>query len=270
MPSVADWTRFLDLVEERADVEVTDLFREWVVPEGSLSLLDERAAARRSYDRLVTAGEGWSPPYSIRGAMASWRFPAAIAQIDAATEILDLREQIEDRAAALGVAVPAGLEEAYESAAADVATARGPAQARLDGLRELEEAAAAVAAPRDVLVDIGLIEAVPPDDELAAAKAAFESGSFGEVLARADAVVASLAAAPETGRMRIVVVALIGIALAVVLVVLGVWTRTRRRRRIGSAGASMTLGTLPATSPADAVGSGPVELASQGGHEPTD
>jgi hypothetical protein len=202
--------------------------------------------------------------------MAAWRFPVALAQIERATEILDLRDRIEARAAALGVAVPAGLEAAYESAAADVSTAQGPAQVRLQGLDELEEAAAAVAAPRDILIDIGLIEAVAPEDALAAAKVAFGAGAFGDVVAHADAAVASLAAAPETGRMRVVAAVLIGIGLLVSLAALAAWLRTRRRRSTRLVGARIALGTLPPTSPGEAAGNAPVELASQGGHEPTD
>jgi hypothetical protein len=268
MPAAGDWTRFLDLVEERTDVDVTDLFHEWVVPEGSLGLLEERARARGAYEALAVAGEGWQPPYAVRSAMAGWRFPAATAQIEVASEILALRDQIEDRATALGVSVPAGLEAAYESAAADVSVARAPAQARLEGLGELEEAEAAVAAPRDPLVEIGLIEVTPPEAELAAAKAAFEAGSFADVAVRSDAAVAALAAAPEVGRVRVVSVVAVAVMALIVLALVSVWVRGRRRG--GPIVDGSGLGTLPATSPGDAVGGAPVELASQGGHEPTD
>ncbi len=269
--SIAGWKRLLDLVEERAGVDATDLFRVWVVDETSAPLLDAREEARRAYENLVTSGEGWSPPYALRGPLAGWQFPQAMKQIATANEVLSLRTQIDARAAALGVAVPPGLEAAYEGALVDVGAATPVAKQRLDGLAEIESAVAAIAGPRDVMTEIGLLTEPPVDERLEMTKDAFEAGDFATVAAESEALEATLDAAPEVGRTRVV-----GGSLVIVISIVGIGAvvfigRSRRRRaRIATGVAASAAATLPATSPGDAAGFPPADPVSEGGDGPTD
>ena len=271
MSTVPDWSRLLDLVEERADVEVADVFRVWVLDEASVPLLDVRSESREAYEELVAAGDGWLPPYAVRAPMAGWQFPAAMTQIASATEILELRAEIETRAATLGVSVPPGLEAAYETAVADVAAAMPVATERLAGLSELESATEAVAEPRDLLTDVGLLAEMPPEDRLEEARDAFEAGDFVKVAARSDALEAALAAAPDVGRTRLIggTVAVTSPLIAAVAILL-VRRSSRRRRAYLSAATASAAATLPATSPRDVAGTSVADPASEGGDGPTD
>ncbi|HLA15654.1 MAG TPA: hypothetical protein VJZ72_02040 [Candidatus Limnocylindrales bacterium] len=270
-PFRSDWGWFLDLIEERSGVEVDDLFRDWVAAASDATLLDGRQAARTAYENLTKDGDGWLPPYAVRGPLTRWRFDTAAAQIAAAQDVLEMRADIDVRAARLGLAVPPGLEAAYESASTDVAEAMTPAQERLDGLAELESAARAVAEPRDLIAELGLLDEVPPDDRLEEAKDAFEAGDFDAVAARSDALEATLAAAPDAGRTR-----LIGGGLAVAVGLLSVVAivlvrRSRRRPRSGLVSATgSAAATLPPTSPGEVAGLHPADPASQRGDGPTD
>jgi hypothetical protein len=281
MSTVPDWRRLLDLVEELADVGVADLFATWVADDAARPALDERAEAREAYRDLVAAGDGWLPPYAVRAPMSVWRFALASSQIESAMAVLELRDEIDARAADLGVHVPPGLEADYENQVADVGLAMVPARARLEALSELESMVAAVALPRDALAELGLLAEPAPEARLDDAKAAFENGEFALVAERSDALGASLAAAPEVGRGRAILggaslLAVVGIGLVGVVGV----RRARRQPASRSAAAhestatisaatTAPLATLPPTLPGDVANGSAIDPAGEGGDEPS-
>jgi hypothetical protein len=264
---VPDWSRLLDLVEERTDARVADLFERWVLDPVRAAQLPTRDRARTAYHALVDEGAGWLPPLAVRGPMARWRFPEALTEIAAAREILAMRAEIDRRAADLEVTVPAGLEAAYEGATRAVAEAIPVARGRLDALAELEAAEEAVDRPRDPVTTIGLIDAPDPADELLTAKTAFTGGDLAGAIARSDVIEATLSQAPEIGRSRLLAGGAIALFVLVLLVAIVLLSVRRRRRARAAPEPAVALATLPATSPGADRAAGPDSAAGQGGDE---
>ena len=254
MPGDVDWRRFLDLVEERAGVVVDPLWERYVVTGDELALLRERRAVRLDYQALEDAGEGWSPPFAVREPMARWDWVAARSKITDATGVLDLRDQIADRAAAAGLTPPDALEVAYETAHDEVAAVKALARDELEALAELEEASAALGAPRDALTTIGLLWEVPPEEALEEATTAFEAGDMAAVSERVGAAEGRLVAAGEIGRGRVVAA---GAGTSAVLLLGGGIVLIVRRRRHrpavpaapGPSASAESYATLPGTPP---------------------
>lgn len=203
MPGDVDWRRFLDLVEERAGVVVDPLWERYVVTADELALLRERRTVRLEYRELVETGEDWSVPLAVRAPLARWDWPAARSGIADATDVLELRDEIADRAAIAGLTPPDALEVAYEAARDDLAAATSLARDELGALAELAEASAALLTPRDALTSIGLLWDVPAEQALDEARTAFESGDMASVRERVDAAETRLVAAAELGRGRV-------------------------------------------------------------------
>ena len=73
-PAVADWRRFLDLVEDvGGSTKAAGLIETWVVTGVQRPQLAARATARQRYDALVAAGSGWLPGIVVREPMSEWR-----------------------------------------------------------------------------------------------------------------------------------------------------------------------------------------------------
>ncbi|HSL32703.1 MAG TPA: hypothetical protein VK871_03580, partial [Candidatus Limnocylindrales bacterium] len=216
-----DWRRFLDLLEESGGSEDAErLFRRWVVTPEQEAQLDARTAARDAYAALVEAGDGWLPGITVRDALGRWQFDTATREIEAAGEILGVRDEIRSIASGLGVTEPASLRAAYEGPEDDLEDVRALADEQLAVAREVRDAADAVAAERDVFTSLGLIG----EDPLAAlgeATSAFAAGDNDDASDDAAAVVALLDGADDAGRTRAlagggVVVAAGGLAAAAV------------------------------------------------------
>ena len=244
----ADWRRLLDLLEEAGGSRTAEAtFRRWVLTEADAAPLAERAAARAAYAELKRAARDWTAPFSVREPMSAWRFPTARSRIAEATAILRDRDTIADLATQLEVAPPGTLRTSYETARTGLGDTAALAAAHLSAARALVAADAAVDAPRDLIVSLGLLGSAPEAD-LAAALAAF-SGGAGDAETRAVAVSAILAGAAEIGRGRLtagVAAAAILVALVVVLFLVVRWRRRsdRSRRAAGLAVAAAPYGTL--------------------------
>lgn len=211
----ADWRRFLDLLEEVGGSRTAEAtFRRWVLTDTDTASLAERTAARTAYAELARVAGDWAAPFSVREPMSAWRFSTAKTRIAEATAILRDRDAIAALAAQLGVAPPGTLRTSYETARATLADPAAVATGQLAAARALVVADAAVDAPRDMIVSLGLLGSTPEAD-LAAALGAF-SGGAGDAETRAVAVSAVLAGAAEIGRGRLAA----GIAALVVLLVL--------------------------------------------------
>jgi hypothetical protein len=255
VPAPDGWRRYLDLLEELGGSTTAErLFRAYVVTPDGARELDARSAAREAYAGLVEEGDGWLPPHYVRSEMGAWRFPAARSRITEATDLLALRDQIEEAATVLGLEPDDSLEAAYESAADNLVEAGAVAEAELGALDDLAAADAATRAAPDLVATVGLIGETPRSGYEAGA-AAFEAGDLEAAGASALDALALVADAPRVGRERLL--AAVGITVGIVLL-LGLVVALRRRRRSGARRAAVTAfgtepyATLAANSPAPA------------------
>lgn len=217
-PEPEAWTsgtstrRFLDLVEEVGGATTASaLFGAHVLPEADLPALARRAEVRATYDALETAGADWTPPFSVRLAMANWDFDAAAGLIAESQALLATRDSIAVVASDLGVDLPAGLEVEYEEAS-HLGVVANQAKALLEATDDLVAAQAAVDRDRGLLDRIGLLGDDPQDD-LDAAFAAFDRADAGDVEEAAAAAIAAVDGAGRAGALRMAaLVALVAVA----------------------------------------------------------
>ncbi|MFM2105203.1 MAG: hypothetical protein RL338_235 [Chloroflexota bacterium] len=232
-----DWRVLLDLLEERTGARYDDLWRRSVVRLGEEQLLNERAAARRSYEALIGAGDGWAPPVAVRRALGAWRFETARELIAGAGRALERRDLVDAAAAAIGLEPAAAGRLAYEGEAGpDAALGRlGDELAALEVLAATGELAAAADGRRDgaaLLTFVGLLGAAPAA-ELGAARDAYEAGRLEEAVRRAATAARALDGAEERGLRRLLG-ALFVLALAGgTAVAVGGALRRRRLEREG-------------------------------------
>jgi hypothetical protein len=262
--AVADWRRFLDLLEEIGGSSSADeVFRRWVVTDAQADMLDERAAALGAYAALVAAGADWRPPFYVRGPLSDWDFAAATTRIAEATALLARRDAIAATADALGVAVPADLRTAYEAASDSFADASGIADTEEAAIRALATAASAVDAPRAPLVTLGLI-GMTPEADLAAVRSLFSAGQAGAE-AQAAALTALIDGAVEVGRGRLVAAIAVLVVLVVLLIVAVVLLRRRRGQR-----RSLAAALAASAAPAAPVGPAPYATLADQSSPPLD
>ncbi len=160
--------------------------------------------------------------------MSGWLFDDAQQAIDEADEVLDLRDELDTKAAELGAGYPTTFETDYESAESDLSAVAADVEAQIDAADALIAAVAAEAEDDGVLDEVGLIGTDLPGllDE---AKLAFAAGDLATAGAKAQEVADTVADADDVGRHRLLVVAALFAALAILLAGLQVW-RGRRRR----------------------------------------
>ena len=245
--TVADWRRFLDLVEDvGGSTKAADLIEDWVVTEGEKPELVERAAARKRYAALIDGGEDWLPGILIRKPMSDWRFDEAEAAMAEAEAVLAARDELRADTAELGLAFPAGLEPVYETA--DSADDLDALDVRIDtwltAAAAVRSARDALLAERAPLVAVGLI-GTTPDTAYAAALAAFAAGDDSAAVAGSSATLTVLAGAEAVGRERALMVgAAFAVALLLLLLVVAIWLRRRRHARAMRAAALAASTTL--------------------------
>lgn len=226
----ADWRRFVDLAEEvGGGTGVAEIIAPWVLTPAERAELAPRRAARTAYHALVASGAGWAAPTVVRMDLDGWDFAAAQDAMVDATRALRERDAIRTTAAAEGLKVPTPLKGAYEGAtdAAALARAADDEASLRRALDTVAAADAAVAAPRDGLVALGLLGS-DPAATLAAARRAWEAGDAPAAQAQASAVTDQIAVAADAGRLRLV--SIVAGALALALLV-GVVAAARRRAR---------------------------------------
>ncbi len=222
-----DWRSLLDLLEVRTSVSFEGLWRGRVIRWTDGGLLDARQAARGLYHETAAAAGSWVLPRRIRDEMTAWQFDAAIADLLQAADVLGQRDNIGQAAAAIGLAPPVALREAFEgtegldAAAAEAVTER----AVIGAFAEILDAR-----PQDpgLVTNVGLF-GEDPDAEIAAARTAFAVGDLDATIRHAEAAKAIWAGAPDLGRER--VASAIGLAIAVLLLLWLVVSRIARWRR---------------------------------------
>ncbi len=250
-----DWRRFLDLLQDvGGSTKAESLFREYVADQAARRELDARDVAREAYAALVDEGDGWLPPYYVRGQMGSWSFSTARTRIEEARAILDSRDRVDEAAAGLGLEADGALRDAYESASDNFVEADRIAAAETTTLADLASADSAIHADPDLLTTIGLLGETPQAgyDEAAAA---FETGDLDAADATAKATLALVGDGARVGKERLL--AIVGGAFGVTLLLaaaLLLFRRGRRRRADAVAAGTGTApsgpyGTLAADSP---------------------
>jgi hypothetical protein len=252
----ATWQRFLDLLDIIGGSKKADeLFRTFVVDKSGADLLEQRAAARLAYAKLVDDGDGWAPPLVVRQDMSTWQFPLAMIAMTDAGATLQLRSKVDAAATDLGLEPGGDLREAYESAGRAMSEASDLADKELDALAALKAAHDALAGQPDLVTSIGLLGTTPALLYDAAA-AAYEADDLDTATSGAGATLKALADAPAVGRERLEIG---GGGAAVVLLGGGGLLLIRRRRRV------RTLASLAAAPAAPAA---PAVVAEAAGAEP--
>ena len=235
-----DWRRFLDLLEERGgSTQAPAMFKTWILDPNRITELAVRADARDAYRALVEHGAGWLPPLAVRSPMAKWSFGQAQAEIEAAERVLSTRESIISQASAVGVTPPASLEDDYENAKEDLAPIQAAADRELDTLATLTEADRKARAPRDVLMQIGLLGGIEPVTRVDSAKVAFTADQMPVAKSAAEEARQLVERAGDEGLKRVVSGVQLAVLIVLILVAIAIWRLRRRRRtaRLIAAGA---------------------------------
>jgi hypothetical protein len=222
------WQRLLDLLEERTGTSYTDLWDEWVVADADRPLLADRTAARSAYTAAVRRAGDWELPQRIRYDLGSWSFDAASEEIAAADDVLGQRDRIASAARVLELTPPPTLESAFEGGRG-LQAAVDEARAELTTLDRISDAGDLLEVEPSTLETIGLLGEEPQED-LVAARTAFEAGDLGASDQAAARVTTARGGAQDAGRQRVAIVGggLLGLdALAMA----GAGLRRRRRRR---------------------------------------
>lgn len=219
---------FLDQLENVSGLDLSARFGEVVFDEADAALLPQRAGAREAFFGLREAATGWGVPDPVRTAMAGWTFDdAERLMADARAWMVDRDALLADMAA-LGLAAPDRLQQAYR------AYGGGPeAVTELEGLRDVVESYAATAervgAPRSFLARVGLIGVADPATLLARASGQLADGDLRAAHASLDEADRAMAAAETSGLVRLASLGL----MVVVLVVASVAVFRRRASYTG-------------------------------------
>jgi hypothetical protein len=231
----ADWRALLDLFEEVTGTSFEDLWRAWVTRPEDLPSLGARTAARTDYTEAVAEAGPWLLPRSIRDAMRAWQFDVAQQGIADARGVLRQRAALQREATRAGLILPATLEAAFEGNGG-LAAAAAEASAELATVGALESAESTRPAEPNVLQNVGLLGAPDPALRLADGKSAFAGGDLDAAMAAASEAQATWTGAEESGRGRLISVALLVLSLLLLLgLLLQGFRRARRRLAHGSA-----------------------------------
>ncbi|MDQ7993304.1 MAG: hypothetical protein AAGC63_15870 [Propionicimonas sp.] len=118
--SITGWRQFLDLVEDRTgNGQAAATFSTWVIPDGLLESLDDRAAARETYRALDARDAAWQPPRGLRRAMTNWQFSRAATVMERLSDTAAAAGRLQEAAAAAGLTEPETVRRAYSQADTD-------------------------------------------------------------------------------------------------------------------------------------------------------
>jgi hypothetical protein len=182
------------------------------------------------YAALVEHGAGWLPPLTVRNPMSIWAFERAREEVEAADRVLATRDRIESQAEALGVTMPATLENGYENASGDIGPIQAAADRELDTIGAIADADRKVRAPRDVWMQLGLIGGIEPLTRVDAAKAAFAADQMPAAMTGAVDARLLIDRAGDEGRNRAVASLQLAVLIVLIVAAIVIW-RIRRRRR---------------------------------------
>lgn len=229
-----DWRHFLDLLQELADFDASELFTEYVIAPADVDDLDLRDDTRERYDALAERSGEWFVPKVIRRAMDDWEFDDADESIDVADEALDLRDRLDAVCAKAGLEYSDEVRTAYEDAGTDLGATIEVLTATIATAEHLLAAKDAKDGSHGVFGTIGLLGS-GVDAKFDDARAAFTAGDLATADDRADDVQSAVDDATEQGLIRV------AIAIGAILLALLIWLvvrAMRRRRRAAKAAAA--------------------------------
>lgn len=153
-----DWREFLDLAEQiGGSTEFEDVYRDLVLTESQIEQLDRRNDALDAYHQLVDRSGSWHPPEAVRDRLAGWQLQPAEDAIADAEVTLDLRDELLDVLAPLGLTSPSDVEEDYQDETVELDEVRGE-------LADLIAAAERLVVARSELAEVlGSIEQDVPE-----------------------------------------------------------------------------------------------------------
>lgn len=233
--STVDWQTYLDLLEESGEADdVVELFSDWITMDSHDAMLDERAEARDAYTEFKDRSGDWGVPVSIRQEMTDWRFENAHELMDAAGEVLDLRDDLDAVTEESGLVVPDVVELTYEDSTDDFAAAKLVAEDALTAANSFVADQEAVNSDYSFTTKIGLL-GTDPQLHLDAATEAFAVADYELAATEGDAAVDMISSAAATGTTR-----LIAGAAGLLLVLAGVGFAASRRGKGRSDSADQT------------------------------
>jgi hypothetical protein len=224
-----DWRGLLDLMQDRAGVDVADLWTAWVVRPTEADLLTARAAAQARYEALVTRAGYWRLPRVVRDALRVWQFEQADQLFDSAERALDDRDAVTAAATAAGLTTPTTMQTDFEGPRG-FAAASAEADAELAAIAAYREASEARSKEPNLFQLVGLWNA-DPDAALARAAVAFGAGDLQTTVESSSFAKAVWHAASDVGRSRILAVTLSLAAIALGSWLVFRWYRDRGVRR---------------------------------------
>jgi len=252
-----DWRGFLDLLEAETGESFTDLWSAWVVRPDEAALLDQRAAAQADYQTVLGATGGWALPKSVRDALRAWRFDSVTAQLAQARQALSAHASLVKAATAAGLTVPGRMQALFE--AGNFTGAIDEAQAERSAIDAITEAEAGRSGGTDPVTAVGLI-GQDPDQDLVAARDAFNAGDTTRAVAAVVAASGAWADAFGEGRRRL----LMGISALVAAAALGLSLVSRLRRSRRTLDAPDPYPILPANATAPEPPEPPPAVADRG------
>lgn len=222
-----DWRALLDLFQERAGVDLTNLWSHWVTRPGDAPLLDARTAARARYDALLARAGEWRLPRVVRDALRVWQYDQATQLMASAEQALVDRDAVAAAASEAGLTPPSTMRTDFEGPRG-FAAASADAEAQLSAIAAYRDAAGQRRAQPELLERVGLWNA-DPDAVLAGAATSFTAGDLRATMAASSYAKAIWSTAAEIGRNRIA--AAVALTAAVLL---GSWLVTRWYRDRGT------------------------------------
>lgn len=235
VPAADDWRRFIDLLEELGgSTEAQAVFREFVLTNPQIAVLDEREATRTVYREVVAAAGAWDIPFALRDPMSQWRFVDATAALELARTTIETRDATAEVLEPLALVPPDSVRLAYESAtdAPELEESVTLAAAQLDAATAVADARAATDAPRSFFSRVGLI-GQDPETEYRQAADAFEADDLPGALAESAELRSLIRDAEGVGKGR-VIWASAGLGVLLVAGAGGTWLLIRRRSTRGT------------------------------------
>jgi hypothetical protein len=232
--TVYSWQRMLDWIElDGNDDEVQQLFIDWVLTDADVALLELRNKRRADFAALVDKADTWSAPAGIRVDMAGWEFTGLEEDFAAATDVLEVRNDLRDASKRVGVTIPGSFQTAYQESVneVDLSATEGDLADQLDAVEAVETAMAGAAEERDFLTKVGLIGS-DVDPPLEVARGELSAGNPDAAREAAAESTRLLAEADEVGKGRVIRSAIgLAVFLFVLLAVVLLLRRRKRRRR---------------------------------------
>jgi hypothetical protein len=224
-----DWRGLLDVLEDTTSTSFDDLWRQWVIRPTEAGLLDERAAARTSYEAVRARAEPWLMPRVVRDSLRVWQFGQTAELLASATKALDDRDAVLDAAAGAGIAPPSTMETDFEGPRGFAVTS-AEAEAELAAIAAYRDAAATKPIQPSIFHQVGLWNS-DPSAAMAVAATAFTGGDLRATVESAAYARQVWARADDVGRNRIVAAVLTTSAVLLGLWLCVRWYRDRRVRR---------------------------------------